>query len=117
MVTKEQFKNGLLRYIDGEVMPALPTTGKWVAGAAVTLASSKFDKILNDFASNPMIKALNIIDPETGMINAEEVLDALRQSAEKYGTVQLDIPLVGILGFKAVDVDKLKSYVVEGGMH
>lgn len=109
MVTKEQIKNGLLRYLDAEVLPALPTSGKWVAGAAIILATSNFDRIYADLMTSPVIAALDI--SHDGLVDVDKLAGALKASAEKYGRMELSIPVIGRLYFSSDDVEKVKHAI------
>lgn len=113
MVTKEQFVNGILVYLDKEVMPALPTIGKWGIGAGIILAKNQADTIVSNLTQNSIVKTLGVVT-ESGEINIERLAAALKQSAQQYGNVQLNVPVIGILTFTPDDIDKVKHYIVRG---
>jgi len=52
MINQEQLVNGIIRYMDAEVMSVLPISGKWIAGTAVALASTKAGTVLNGLMNN-----------------------------------------------------------------
>ena len=110
MYSTEQIVNGIINYADSEVMHKLPTTGKWVIGTAIGIASNKASKIIDNLKSNPIVVALDIID-ENGNIDVDTVLQAMKQSADHYGNVSLEVPMVGKLTFSSSDIDMLKSYI------
>ena len=109
MVTKEQFMNGVLSYIENEVIPHLPTAGKWGLGALTLLASTKANALYASLAQNTLVKSLGIINNE-GLINLNSLSEALKQSAEKYGAVTFQT-ILGNLTFNAADIDKLRDYI------
>lgn len=111
MVTKEQFFNGVVKYIDKEVIPHLPTTGKWGVGAFTVLLGKKYDSMVSELVTNPAIKALGVVD-EKGLIDVESLYEALKTSANKYGNIQLTFPIIGTLTFTEKDIDSLKTYIV-----
>lgn len=113
MVNKECFMNGILKYIDQEVIPELPTTGKWGIGTMVLLASDQYSHLLEELMTNSIIKSIGIIDSD-GNIDIERLSNALKKSADKYGKMTLSIPVVGNLTFTANDVEKLKHYINGG---
>lgn len=106
----EQVINGIINYADNEVMHKLPTTGKWIMGTVIGIASNKASKVIDNLKSNPIIVALDIID-ENGNIDADTLLQAMKESANHYGNVTLEVPMVGKLTFSSSDIDMLKSYI------
>lgn len=114
MVSKETFKNGLLSYLDSEIIPHLPTVGKWGIGAFIVLASSKYDQLIDGLQQNAVCKALGLISDE-GLIDEEALMNALTSSADKYGNMTVAIPVIGTLTFSKEDVLKLNSYIHNGG--
>lgn len=113
MVTKEQFINGILVYAEKEVIPALPTIGKWGIGAGIILAKNQADTIITNLANNNIVKTLGVVN-DSGEIDVERLAYALKQSAEQYGNVQINVPVVGTLTFTSSDIEKLKHYIVRG---
>lgn len=109
--TSEQIINGLLNYADTEVMTKLPTSGKWVMGTAIMLASNKIPIIVDNLKESPVVKMLGIVDEEDN-IDADALINAMRSASEKYGSMTLDVPLVGRLTFNSNDIERLKTYLV-----
>lgn len=112
MVNKEELVNGILRYIDDEVIPHLPTGGKWVLGSLVFLITERSNVLLEQLLSNELIKTLNIVDSNS-MIDADRLIQALKKSANKYGKLVVTIPIVGTMSFTESDVDTLRLYLEE----
>lgn len=113
MVTQEQFVNGMINYVDNEVIPKLPTIGKWGLGSIIVLTSSKTNEIVNLLTSNPIVATIGLVD-ENGRIYSDRLFTALKTSAQKYGNLVINIPVIGTLSFSADDVDKARMYV-DGG--
>lgn len=113
MVTKEQFINGLVRFFDSDVIPQLPTAGKWMVGAMVIGASKKAENIIASLSVNPVVKAMGMID-ENGMIDIDLLADSLRQSADKYGKLSVSFPVVGTMTFSSNDIERAKLYITGG---
>lgn len=113
MVTKEQFMNGLLMYADKEIIPHLPTVGKWGIGAAIILATSKGEELLDNLENNSVVQALSIVD-ENGKIDVDILANALKESADKYGKMQMTIPVIGTLAFTSDDIEKMRYYIEDG---
>lgn len=106
----DQVINGLIAYADSEIMGKLPTTGQWVMGTALGLASNKVGSALDVLKGNTIVQMLGIID-EDGMVDVDALTDAMKKSADKYGKITVDIPLVGRLSFSSTDVENLKRYI------
>lgn len=106
-----QVITGLINYADHEVMNKLPVTGKWVVGTAITLGSNKVNNIIEVLKENTIVNMLGVIDEE-GNIDVDAIITALKDSAEKYGNVTVEVPMVGRLTFSSTDVERLKSYMV-----
>lgn len=113
MVTKDQIVNGLVQYIDNEIMPYLSTSGKWVLGSAVTLSLQNVDEIYRYICNTPYFKMIKVVD-NNGLIDFCKLCNALKDNASKYGKLQKQIPLIGTLTFSDQDVEKLRQYV-DGG--
>lgn len=114
MITKEQFMNGLIDYADHEVMPILPTSGKWGLGTMIVLAKKKANTVLDELITNPMIGALGLVD-DNDHIDDKILIEALSESATKYGKMDVTIPVIGTLTFSVEDIEKLRKYM-NGGM-
>ncbi|MBQ0141857.1 MAG: hypothetical protein KBT06_03490 [Prevotellaceae bacterium] len=113
MVNQEQFMNGILSYIDAEIMPSLPTAGKWELGTLILLGSTKYNEIFKQVASNSLLQSLEVVSPD-GKIDVETLAYALKKSAEKYGGLEVSMPFVGVMKFSADDVEKVKRHILGG---
>lgn len=112
MVTKEQLLNGILSYIENDIIPSLPTAGKWGLGTISVLVASRYNDIFAELIKNPVIKAMNVVD-DNGMIHIDTLGNAIKQSAEKYGQLVVAIPLLGTMSFSAKDIDRLRERIGE----
>lgn len=113
MTSKEQLKNGILTYVDREVIPHLPTAGKWGMGTVIILATSNYEQIYESLLENTIIKSLGVFD-ESGSVDTDRLAIALKKSAEKYGKLVISVPVIGTMSFSAQDVDKLYAYINGG---
>lgn len=113
MVTKEQVIKGIITYADNEVIPQLPTTGKWGLGSMILMTQDRMSELLNDLSTNSVVNALGVINSD-GMIDIEIISNALIQTANRYGKCEFNIPLIGCLSFSARDVEMLKTYIIGG---
>lgn len=113
MVTKEQILNGIIVYIDKEVIPHLSTAGKWYVGTMVTLLSSRYNHFYEEMVDNSFIKSLGIVD-DRGMVDLDLLVVSLMENAEKYGKLQINVPVIGTMTFSSDDVSLLEKYILGG---
>lgn len=107
----EQIVNGIMRYADNEVMPKLPTAGKWVFGTAINLANNKVNNLIEGLQTNAIAKMLDIVD-DNGNIDADALFQALKESADRYGVISIEVPLIGSMTFSTSDIDSIRGYIV-----
>lgn len=112
-VEPQKLINGLVEFADNEVIRNLPTSGKWLLGAGIGIMISRINETVESLVSNPIAKAMGIIDDE-GKIDTDLVISNLKQSANKYGRMTIQVPLIGNLTFSESDVDSLKNYIERG---
>lgn len=108
--TPEQVINGLISYADNEIMNKLPTSGKWIMGTAIGLASNKVSNVVDSLVNNSIVKMMGIVDDD-GRIDTEALIEAMKMSADKYGKITFDVPMVGKLTFSSADIDSLRTYI------
>lgn len=110
MVHKSKVLNGLVNYIDAEIMSKMAGSWKaWVVGGAAGLIAGRADRILSALAANPMIAALGLIEGEN--IDVEAIIAELRKQAQK-GTATVVVPLIGPITFGPADVDSLYRHIM-----
>lgn len=107
----EQIMQGIMNYIDSEVIVKLPTAGKWVVGTAIGIATTKAVNIVESIQSNAVIKAMDVVD-ENGLIDVDTVISSLKTSADRYGKITVELPMIGKLAFSSSDVEVLRNYIV-----
>lgn len=105
-----QVLNGLIAFADKEVIRKLNTTGKWVLGTGVAIATQNAEHVMEMMKDNALVNMLGIVD-EDGRFDIDLLADALKDSASRYGNLSVQVPLVGTLTFSASDVDSAKAYI------
>jgi hypothetical protein len=114
MVTLEQFKNGVARYIDMEILSKIGGWQKWVAGAFASMAVQKADVIFDSLKSHPFVSMMGIVS-EDGMIDIEALHGAFRRQAEQCGAVDIELPMMGCIRLSHDDIDSVYRYIKQGG--
>lgn len=102
---------GIMNYADAEIIGKLPTMGKWLAGTAIGMVSSKVNDVVMNIQNNSALKMVGAIDDD-GMIDVDLIMDNMKQSADRYGNAHISIPLVGDMSFSSSDIDTLRSYIM-----
>ena len=110
MNTSEEIINGIMKYADREVIPKLGTGGKWIVGSIVAMAGTKINDIAKGLSTNPYAKALGAVN-EDGLFDVDKVIESLQNSANRYGNLSLNVPMLGTMTFTAEDVNKVGKYI------
>ena len=115
MVTHEQIKRGLARYMDSEFIPKLPvgSVKKVVIGTASALMLQNLDKSIKALSEHPLVGVLGIVD-EHGNIDVDRLAEEVKIQMGSDG-MKFDLKILGLsLGaphFDCSDVDKLRAYI------
>lgn len=110
MNTPEEIVNGLMRYADKEVIPKLGTGGKWVVGTVVGMAGSKINEVAKELSTNSLAKGIGAVN-EDGLFDVDKVIESLQNSANRYGNMSLNVPMLGVMTFTPEDVVKVGRYI------
>lgn len=114
MVSLNQFKNGVSRYIDTEILTQIGGWQKWVAGAFTSIAIQRAEEIFDSLRNHPFVSMMGIVS-EDGMIDIEALHSAFRRQAEQCGAVNIELPLMGSIRLTHDDIDCLYRHIMQGG--
>lgn len=107
MKTQQQIINGIVAYIDNQVMPVVDTKAKWILGTIIPLLA-KSPKVIE------MFKYLDDLGLEhDGMYELDDLFERLTESAKLYGKMTISLPLVGQMTFGMQDIEMLQKYIRE----
>lgn len=110
---KSRVLQGITGYIDDEIVAKMAGSWKaWVVGGLAGIAASRADALIAQYAKNPIVSAMGLMDGE--MIDAEAILAELHRQAQK-GTATVDVPLIGPITFGPADVDSLHRHIMSSG--
>lgn len=113
MIHKSKVLYGIASYIDDEIVSKLAGSWKaWAVGGLAGIAVSRADGLITQYANNPMVKALGLIDGEN--IDVDVIIAELRKQAQR-GTATIDVPLIGPITFGPADVDSLHRHIMQAG--
>ena len=114
MVNIIQIKNGLSRYVDHEMLPAMAETGykKIIFATGVAIALSRIEKLFDKLKANSLLTALEVFDSE-GNVDIDIIVDELCKNIPRTG-LTVDIPLIGDITLYDTDVRTAYSYIIGG---
>lgn len=117
MVSMEQIKTGLTRYLDAEFAPKLPRGDfrqNLKAGGAIAwcvYAIRRLDALLPAYAAKAGLDKLGAIDASGG-VDLDGLLDAVRPQVGPEG-LTVEAPVLGEITIYREDLDKLAGYIRE----
>lgn len=109
MVTVKQIQTGVARYIDEEVVAAMPGWQKWVFGAGASIALNNLPATIERIKNNEMVKILGVIDAQ-GDIDIAKIYQGIKRQSAK-GPVTFEIPAMGKMTLNDTDVDKIYRFI------
>ena len=113
MVTVDKIESGIAKFVDNEVMPAMPTTGlqKIAVGVVISLFIKRLGPIMEQLKTNPTVAMLGVFNP-AGEVDIDLLYESVKEQFPKEG-LRIEIPATNsTFTFKANDVDRLYSYIV-----
>lgn len=113
MVTIEQVKNGLTRYIDKEILPTMPGGKRFALGVGAALIMQNLEGTLLRYRESPLLAAMNVLD-EGNNIDIDTIYAAATDTLKGMEKLSVDIPLLGVLTFRQSDLDALLAAIKEG---
>ena len=96
-MTRNQIVNGLVAYIQQEIMPKMDDDRalKILFSVAVNAIKAN-DKLIDKYLSNDIVRAL-IDDDGSGNYNVERLMDWVRTSVEEYGAFPVIVPPIPLV--------------------
>lgn len=109
MYNYNQVMNGVIKYVDSEILDKIQGWQKWVVGAGIGVALNKTSEIFNELKKNTLIKTLSIID-DNDMIDIDTLYKEIKKQARK-SSVSFSVPMLGTMTLNEGDVDKLYNFI------
>lgn len=106
-----QVMSGLAKYVDDEIVSKIGGWQKWIVGAGIGVALDKGVNIFNELKTNPMVKALEVID-KNDMIDVDALYKSIKKQAQN-NPVTFNVPMVGAMTLNESDVDKIYEAIKE----
>lgn len=109
MVNKDQIQNGILKYVDEELVKNNAGLGRWIIPVILPYKIGEYLSML-DTQKDALIKMGYMHDD--GMIEIERIYNDFRTVADKYGNVVVALPLIGSITFSRQDIDNLYMHII-----
>lgn len=111
---KVKFENvidGVNRYLDKEIYGNLNDLQEFLARLAVARINQNADLIKTSLMNNGLARTLCIVDSE-GMVDVDSLSQDIKREIDRKGSIQVEIPMIGKLTFRSVDVDVLRDLII-----
>lgn len=112
MVTIDQFKNGVLKYINEELLPHIPGWKKYAAAAYVSLAADNAAGMILQMKNHPAVSILGLFDKNNN-IDIEKAYKAISSSVKPGEKFDVEIPVIGKFTLDITDIDKIYQNIKE----
>lgn len=110
MVTMQQVKNGLVKYIDADVLPHLTGVKRIGLGVYTALAADNLVSVLGQYKDHPAVAVLQIIDKD-GNVDIDKLYQAMSPQFANGEKQTISIPLIGDMTVDRSDLEKLYRYI------
>ncbi len=108
MVTLAQFKRGMERYAEEEIMNKMAGVRKWLIALSIPPVIESVCSMM-ECNKDMLLKAGYI--SEDGMIDIDHLHSEAKRIAEKTGSVTEHLPVIGDVKFSSADIDLLRNYI------
>lgn len=120
-VTKQQIINGVVKYAKNEIInKIIDKPLKMIIATCISMMEVN-PSIADVVFNNPMICA--ILNENDGMYDIDGLIEVIGKTMDEYGDFPVKIPAIKFISpsekeltFGAVDIRKLKDYIVSNGM-
>lgn len=112
LVTMNQVKNGLVKYIDNDVLPHLTGIKKIGLGVYTALAADNVVGLMEKYKDHPAVSVLNVIDAD-GNVDIDKLYQSISPMFDSGECQSINIPLIGELIVDRTDLEKLYRYIKE----
>lgn len=103
-VTKNQIVNGLVSYIQQEIMPRMDDDRALKILMSVGINAIKGNgKLIEKYLGNDIMRAL-IDDDGSGSYDVERLMDWIRASVEEYGAFPVTVPPIPLISPREITI-------------
>jgi hypothetical protein len=113
MVEFEKVIDGIVKYIDVELLPKMNSLQDFTARVLIGRIINNTETLKNTLVNNGYIRTFGIVDSD-GLIDVEGLAEDIKKEISRKGEISLEIPLIGKLTFVPTDVDVLHRMICRG---
>lgn len=109
MISYEKFINGMVKYLDNEIIPQMTGVKKMAFGVGSSIFLKKGENVFNSIKDKEIIHSLELLDNNYNInINMlkEEIIEKLNNE-----NIEIDIPMIGTLTLDKNDIEKIYKYM------
>ena len=103
--------NGIIRFIDKEIMPQMSDWQEIIARIAVGRFVKNSEMLKESLVENAFARTFAIIDGQ-GMVDVTGLVADLKEQIRNKGSLEFSVPMLGNFKFVESDVDKLYQYIM-----
>lgn len=113
MATMTQVKTGLVRFIENDILPHLPTGKKVALGIYVMLAAQNMETKAMKYVKHPAVSILEVVD-ENGNVDVDKLYQAVVPNFNAGQKVPIQIPIINMAyNLDMTDIEKIYKYIKE----
>lgn len=109
MVTMQHAKDGIMSYIDNEILTHLDGWKRTVAAMYVALAADNVVNMIHEHAHDQAVEMLGICD-ENHALDVDRMREAA-MNAIGGNVIEIKIPMIGTMKIDRNDVERLFAYM------
>lgn len=107
----ESVIDGINRYLDKEIYGNLNDLQEFLARLAVGRINQNSEAIKAALMNNGLARTLCLVDSE-GMVDIDSLARDIKMEIDRKGSIQVEIPMIGKLTFRSVDVDVMHDLII-----
>ena len=106
----ESVIDGINRYLDKEIYGNLNDLQEFLARLAVGRINQNSALIKQALMNNGFARTLCLVDSE-GMVDLDSLCHDIKKEIDRKGSIQVEIPMIGKLTFRSVDIDVIRDLI------
>jgi hypothetical protein len=101
---------GLVKFVDEELVPKMHGLNKWLFGTGAGIVATKAHHVFESIKEIELLHTLELIEEE--QINVTCIYKELLRQAQK-GDIHIEVPMIGTIKLDHHDVEKIYRYIIE----
>lgn len=110
MYNYETVIQGLVKFVDEELVPKMHGLNKWLFGTGAGIVATKAQKVFESLKDVQLLHTLDLIEDD--QINVTCIYKELLHQSQM-GDIHIEIPMIGTIKLDHHDVEKMYRYIIE----